>query len=59
MNREIMRMISQFSYTDVTNNMKLLAAVTPPSIYQYQTYWKITHLQPVVHAFMINKQKGI
>ena len=33
---------SLFSYTDVMNNMKLLAVVTPPSIY---------HIENILHGW--------
>ena len=36
-NREIKTWSSQFSYTDVMNNMKLLEVLTTPSIYQKET----------------------
>ena len=42
--RESKSRISKFSYTDVTNNMKLLLVVTQPSIYRgcstWTTFWK-------------------
>ena len=36
-NEKLRASSSQFSYTDVMMNMKLLAVVTPPSIYQIPT----------------------
>ena len=50
---------SQFSYTDVMMNMKILALVTPPSIYHFVSpgvsYYHTNGILYAIHIFPLLK----